>query len=136
MMSEYMLYIKPPTHVENATDFKIGICATNLTRNRLKSYQNAIGPTGLENFVYAWVGDKIDITEAETEIHKKFDDRIDSQEGGFKEWISNTTLQELLDFIEELKSEYFLKLNMVPNNLQPINMYNVHDFMDWLEKGG
>ena len=135
-MFEYMLYIKPPTHVENPTDFKVGICATNLTRNRLKSYQNAIGPTGLESFVNVWVGDKIDITEAETEIHKKFDDRIDSQEGGFKEWISNITIQELTDFVEELKNDYFLKLHDVPKELQPIHMHNVHIFDEWLKKGG
>jgi len=131
---DYILYIKPCPGVNNPQDFKVGIAALEHARKRLSVYQNAVGPVYEEKFIRVFVGTKDQIKFAEKMFMREFKDRIGSKEGGFSEWISNVTLEELLAFIEELRTDYFSKIVNVPEELEPLTMPMCEDLIEWVQK--
>ena len=131
---EYILYIKTCPGVKDPQDFKVGIAALELARKRLSVYQNAVGPVYEEKFMRVFVGTKDQIKFAEKMFMREFKDRIGSKEGGFSEWISNVTLEELLAFVEELRTDYFSKIVNVPKELEPLTMPMCEDLVEWVQK--
>ena len=132
---DYILYIKTCPGVKDPQDFKVGIAALELARKRLSVYQNAVGPVYEEKFIRVFVGTKDQIKFAEKMFMREFKDRIGSKEGGFSEWISNVTLEELLAFVEELRTEYFSKIVNVPEELEPLTMPMCESLVEWVQKG-
>ena len=131
---DYILYIKTCPGVKDPQDFKVGIAALELARKRLSVYQNAVGPVYEEKFIRVFVGTKDQIKFAEKMFMREFKDRIGSKEGGFSEWISNVTLEELLAFVEELRTDYFSKIVNVPDELEPLTMPMCEDLVEWVQK--
>lgn len=131
---DYILYIKTCPGVKDPQDFKVGIAALELARKRLSVYQNAVGPVYEEKFIRVFVGTKDQIKFAEKMFMREFKDRIGSKEGGFSEWISNVTLEELLAFVEELRTDYFSKIVNVPEELEPLTMPMCEDLVEWAQK--
>ena len=131
---DYILYIKTCPGVKDPQDFKVGIAALELARKRLSVYQNAMGPVYEEKFIRVFVGTKDQIKFAEKMFMREFKDRIGSKEGGFSEWISNVTLEELLAFVEELRTDYFSKIVNVPEELEPLTMPMCEDLVEWVQK--
>ena len=131
---DYILYIKTCPGVKDPQDFKVGIAALELARKRLSVYQNAMGPVYEEKFIRVFVGTKDQIKFAEKMFMREFKDRIGSKEGGFSEWISNVTLEELLAFVEELRTDYFSKIVNVPKELEPLTMPMCEDLVEWVQK--
>jgi len=131
---DYILYIKTCPGVKDPQDFKVGIAALELARKRLSVYQNAMGPVYEEKFIRVFVGTKDQIKFAEKMFMREFKDRIGSKEGGFSEWISNVTLEELLAFVEELRTDYFSKIVNVPEELEPLTMPMCEDLVEWAQK--
>ena len=132
---DYVLYIKTCPGVKDPQDFKVGIAALELARKRLSVYQNAMGPVYEEKFIRVFVGTKDQIKFAEKMFMREFKDRIRSKEGGFSEWISNVTLEELLAFVEELRTDYFSKIVNVLEELEPLTMPMCEDLIEWVQKG-
>ena len=132
-MRHYVLYIKKCPGVTDPQDFKIGVAALEHSRSRLATYQNAVGPVYTEQFEQIWVGDSVDVKEAEKKLKSQFRDRISSAEAGLSEWLCNTTQEEITDFIHELRTEYFIKLNDAPEELQPLTMPLCEDLQAWYE---
>lgn len=120
--------------MKDPQDFKVGIAALELARKRLSVYQNAVGPVYEEKFIRVFVGTKDQIKFAEKMFMREFKDRIGSKEGGFSEWISNVTLEELLAFVEELRTDYFSKIVNVPEELEPLTMPMCEDLEEWVQK--
>ena len=131
---DYILYIKTCPGVKDPQDFKVGIAALELARKRLSVYQNAMGPVYEEKFIRVFAGTKDQIKFAEKMFMREFKDRIGSKEGGFSEWISNVTLEELLAFVEELRTDYFSKIVNVPEELEPLTMPMCEDLVEWAQK--
>jgi hypothetical protein len=132
-MRPYTLYLRKCPGVKKPRDFKIGIAALDKVRTRLASYQQAVGPVYIEEFTDLWIGEDIDVKEAEKKIKQQFKHKIASAEAGLSEWISDVDKQDILDFIEELKSDYFIKLEEAPEEFVPLTMNNVQDFLEWFE---
>jgi hypothetical protein len=133
-MRPYTLYLRKCPGVKKPRDFKIGIAALDKVRTRLAAYQQAVGPVYTEEFTNLWIGEDIDVKEAEKKIKQQFKHKIASAEAGLSEWISNIDKQEILDFIEELKIDYFIKLEEAPREFVPLTMNNCHDFLEWFEE--
>lgn len=133
-MRPYILYLRKCPGIQNPRHFKIGIAALDKVRTRLAAYQNAVGPMYLEEFMYIWAGEDIDVKEAEKKIKLHFKDQILSAEAGLSEWICDIDKQEILDFIEELRTEHFIKLIDGPADLQPLNMNNCDELQDWWDE--
>jgi hypothetical protein len=133
-MRPYVLYLRQCPGVVTPKDFKIGVAALDKVRTRLASYQNAVGPVYVEQFTHIWIGEDIDVKEAEKKIKLEFRKNIDSNEAGLSEWICNINKQDILDFISILGSEYFIKLYNVEAEFQPLTMGNCLDFQQWFEE--
>ena len=133
-MRPYVLYLRKCPGVKNPRHFKIGIDALDKVRTRLAAYQNAVGPVYLEEFMHIWLGEDIDVKEAEKKIKLNFKDQISSAEAGLSEWICDIDKQEILDFIDELRTDYFIKLQDGPVELQPLTMNNCEDLQDWYDE--
>jgi hypothetical protein len=133
-MRPYVLYLRKCPGVKNPRHFKIGIAALDKVRTRLAAYQNAVGPVYLEEFMHIWLGEDIDVKEAEKKIKLNFKDQISSAEAGLSEWICDIDKQEILDFIDELRTDYFIKLQDGPVELQPLTMNNCEDLQDWYDE--
>lgn len=133
-MRPYTLYLRKCPGVKKPRDFKIGIAALDKVRTRLAAYQQAVGPVYTEEFTDLWIGEDIDVKEAEKKIKQQFKYKIASAEAGLSEWISDIDKQDILDFIEELKSDYFIKLEEAPKEFVPLTMNNVQDFLEWFEE--
>jgi hypothetical protein len=132
-MRHYVLYIKKCPGVDDPKDFKIGVAALEHARSRLATYQNAVGPVYTEQFERIWLGDSVDVKEAEKKIKSHFRHRIYSSEAGLSEWLCDTTFAEILFFIRELREEYFIKLIDAPEELQPLTMPLCEDLQAWYE---
>lgn len=133
-MRLYALYLRRCPGVIDPKDFKIGIAALDKIRTRIAAYQQAVGPVYTEEFIDLWIGEDIDVKESEKKIKQKFKYKIASAEAGLSEWICNIDRQEILNFVEELKTEYFIKLEEAPDEFVPLTMNNVQDFLEWLEE--
>jgi hypothetical protein len=133
-MRPYVLYLRKCPGVKNPRHFKIGIAALDKVRTRLAAYQNAVGPVYTEEFMHIWLGEDIDVKEAEKKIKLNFKSRISSAEAGLSEWICDIDKQEILDFIDELRTDYFIKLQDGPVELQPLTMNNCEDLQDWYDE--
>ncbi len=133
-MRPYVLYLRKCPGVKNPRHFKIGIAALDKVRTRLAAYQNAVGPVYTEEFMHIWLGEDIDVKEAEKKIKLNFNSRISSAEAGLSEWICDINKQEILDFIDELRTDYFIKLQDGPVELQPLTMNNCEDLQDWYDE--
>lgn len=133
-MRPYVLYLRKCPGVQDPRHFKIGIAALDKVRTRLASYQNAVGPVYLEEFMHIWVGEDIDVKEAEKKIKTNFKDKISSAEAGLSEWICDIDKKEILEFIDELREEYFIKLTDGPAELQPLSMNNCDELQEWYEE--
>jgi hypothetical protein len=77
------------------------------------------------------VGEDIDVKTAEKQFKSHFADRIASAEAGLSEWICDAKIEELLEFVQELKTEYFIKLHDVPGEFQPLTMPMVEALQHW-----
>lgn len=133
-MRPYALYLRKCPGIRNPRDFKVGIAAIDKIRTRLAAYQQAVGPVYTEEFIYLWIGEDIDVKEAEKKIKQQFKHKIASAEAGLSEWISNIDVVEILNFIEELKVEHFIKLETAPKQFVPLTMNNCEDFLEWFEE--
>lgn len=133
-MRPYALYLRKCPGIKNPRDFKVGIAAIDKIRTRLAAYQQAVGPVYTEEFIYLWIGEDIDVKEAEKKIKQQFKYKIASAEAGLSEWISNIDVVEILNFIEELKVEHFIKLEIAPKQFVPLTMNNCEDFLEWFEE--
>lgn len=133
-MRPYTLYLRKCPGVKKPRDFKIGIAALDKVRTRLAAYQQAVGPVYTEEFTNLWIGEDIDVKEAEKKIKQHFKHKIASAEAGLSEWISGIDKQEILDFVEELKTEHFIKLEEAPREFVPLTMNNCEDFLEWFEE--
>lgn len=130
-MRPYILYVRKCPGVKTPKDFKIGVAALDKVRTRLASYQNAVGPVYTEEFMHIWAGEDIDVKEAEKKIKLHFKNQISSAEAGLSEWICNIDKQSILDFVEELRTDYFIKLIDTPKELQPLTMPLCEDLQEW-----
>ena len=135
-MSNYVLYVKTCPGVANPEHFKIGIAGLDTVRNRLASYQNAVGPVWQEQFVRIFLGQRKHVKEAEAQVKFRFKDQISSAEAGFSEWISNVQLNDVLNVIQELREEYFIKLFDPPQEFQPLTMAKCSDLSEWWKGHG
>jgi len=133
-MRPYTLYLRKCPGVKKPRDFKIGIAALDKVRTRLAAYQQAVGPVYTEEFICLWIGEDIDVKEAEKKIKQQFKHKIASAEAGLSEWMSDIDKQEILDFIEELKTEHFIKIKEAPQEFVPLTMNNCEDFLEWFEE--
>ena len=131
-MRPYGLYIRKCPGVVDPKHFKIGIAALDKIRTRIAAYQQAVGPVHTEAFIDLWLGDDIDVREAEKKIKRKFSHKIASAEAGLSEWICDITKGELLEFIHELVYEHFIKLEVAPYEYMPLTMNNCEEFSTWL----
>ena len=132
-MKPYVLYFKQCPGVQTPRHFKIGITALATTRTRLATYQNAVGPVWEEKFIKIWIGDEDHIRQAEKWFKRKFKDTISSAEAGLSEWISDIELSELLEFIENLRNNYHVKFNDVPEQFQPLTMPLCEELAEWYD---
>lgn len=130
-MRYYILYLRKCPGVKTPRHFKIGIAALDKVRTRIASYQNAVGPVYLEEFMHFWIGEDIDVKEAEKKVKLNFKSKISSAEAGLSEWICEIDKQEILDYIEELKTEHFIKLEDSPVEFPSLTMNNCQDFNEW-----
>lgn len=132
-MRPYGLYLRKCPGVKKPRDFKIGIAALDKIRTRLAAYQQAVGPVYTEEFICLWIGEDIDVKEAEKKIKQHFKHKISSSEAGLSEWICDIDIKEILTFVEELKTEHFIKLEEAPKEFVPLTMNNCEDFLEWFE---
>ena len=130
-MRPYILYIKKCPGVESPRHFKIGVAALDRARTRIATYQNAVGPVWEEQFIMIWAGEDIDIKEAEKKVKLHFKEKISSAEAGLSEWICDVDMQEIVDFIHELRDDYFINLIDPPQELQPLTMPLCEDLLEW-----
>ena len=131
MIRDYILYFKKCPGVVDPKHFKVGIAQLITARSRLATYQNAVGPVWEESFIRVWLGDENQIRIAEARFKRYFKDKILSAEAGLSEWICEITLNELLEFIEELRNDYYLKFIDAPEELLPLTMPLCEDLAEW-----
>ena len=134
MIKHYILYFKTCPGVIDPKHFKVGIAQLTTARTRLATYQNAVGPVWEESFIRVWLGDENQIRLAEKQFKRHFKNKIQSAEAGLSEWICETTLEELLEYIEELRNEYFLKFIDAPGQFLPRTMPLCEDLEEWYEE--
>jgi hypothetical protein len=130
-MRNYVLYIRKCPGVTDPRHFKIGVAALDKVRVRLASYQNAVGPVWNEEFLRIWIGEDIDVKEAEKKVKYNFKHKISSAEAGLSEWICDIEMNTILDFVQELRDDYFIKLVDPPIEFQPLNMPLCEDLQEW-----
>ena len=130
-MKNYVLYIRKCPGVTDPRHFKIGIAALETVRTRLASYQQAVGPVWKEEFLRIWVGEDIDVKEAEKKVKYNFKHQISSAEAGFSEWICDIKMETILNFVQELRNDYFIKLVDPPIEFQPLSMPLCEDLQEW-----
>jgi len=133
MIKDYILYFKKCPGVQDPKHFKVGITQLLTARSRLATYQNAVGPVWEESFMRVWLGDENQIRIAEKQFKREFKDKISSAEAGLSEWICDITLSELLEFIEELRNEHYLKFIDAPQEFLPLTMPLCEDLSEWYE---
>jgi hypothetical protein len=131
MIKDYILYFKKCPGVTDPKHFKVGIAQLLTARSRLATYQNAVGPVWEESFMRVWVGDENQIRIAEKQFKRNFKDKISSAEAGLSEWICDITLDELLDYITELREDHFLKFIDAPQEFLPLTMPLCEDLAEW-----
>lgn len=133
MIKNYILYFKKCPGVQDPRHFKVGIAQLATARSRLATYQNAVGPVWEESFMQVWLGDENQIRLAEKAFKRFYKDKISSAEAGLSEWICDVTLDELLNFITELRDEHFLKFVDAPAEFLPLTMPLCEDLAEWYE---
>ena len=133
-MIDYLLYIKKCPGITDPNDFKIGIAGLDNARSRLASYQNTVGPVYQEQFDRVFLGQRVHVKEAESQIKYHFRDRIWSSEAGFSEWLCNTSQEEILNFIKELQTEYFIRIQECPQQFLPLTMDGCADLANWVRQ--
>lgn len=134
MIKDYILYLKKCPGVQDPRHFKVGIAQLSRTRTRLATYQNAVGPVWEETFIRVWIGDENQIRLAEKAFKREFKYKISSSEAGLSEWISDVTLKELLSFIDELRTEHFIKFIDAPEEFLPLTMPLCEDLEEWYQE--
>lgn len=135
VVKPYLLYIKACPGVFNPKDYKVGIADlfNGKARKRLATYQNAVGPVHEEKFIRVFVGDKLHVKSAERQFKRVYKKNIGSAEAGFSEWISNVTLEELVNFVAVLQTEYFIKIYNVPKEFEPLTMPMCEELEEWFK---
>ena len=135
MIKDYILYLKTCPGIKNPKHFKIGISQLSRARKHLSAYQNAVGPVWEESFLKVWIGDENHIRLAENYFKKReFKDRIASAEAGLSEWICDVNLTALLNYIDDLRSKYFLKFIDCPKEFLPLTMPLCENLQEWYLK--
>jgi hypothetical protein len=81
-----------------------------------------------------WIGDEIHMRRAEREFKLIFKDKILSKEAGFSEWVCDVSLQELVDFTEELRTDYAIKFIDVPSKFEPLTMDLCKELAEWYQR--
>ena len=132
-MKPYALYIKSAPGVEYPKNWKIGVAdlSNGKLRKRLATYQIAVGPEWDDKYTRLFVGDEKQIKLAEKEFKREYKEKIHSKEAGFSEWITDITLDELVQFVDELREDYAIKIFDVPQKFEPCYMANCEDVEDW-----
>jgi hypothetical protein len=133
-MKDYVLYIKKCPGVISPRHFKIGVAALEHNRSRLATYQNAVGPVWQESFMHVWLGDMNHIKEAEKKFKLFFKEKIQSAEAGLSEWICDFDIAELLNFIDELRNDYYIKFIDAPADYLPLTMPLCEELAEWYEQ--
>ncbi len=131
MIKHYILYFKKCPGVVDPRHFKVGIAQLSTARTRLASYQNAVGPVWEESFLRVWVGAENQIRLAEKSFKRNFKEKIQSAEAGLSEWICDISLEEMLEYIIELREEHFLKFVDAPEQFLPLTMPMCEDLEEW-----
>lgn len=134
MIKDYILYFKKCPGVVDPRHFKVGIAQLTTARSRLATYQNAVGPIWEESFMRVWLGDENQIRIAERQFKRYFKDNISSAEAGLSEWICDIALEDLLEFITELREEHFIKFIDAPAEFLPLTMPLCEDLADWYQE--
>lgn len=133
-VKDYILYFKTCPGITDPRHFKVGITQLISARSRLATYQNAVGPVWEESFLKVWIGDENQIRLAEKTFKRAFKNKISSAEAGLSEWICDITLQDLLEFITELREEHFIKFVDVPQEFIPLTMPLCEPLVKWYEE--
>lgn len=133
MIKDYILYFKKCPGVTEPRHFKVGIAQLATARSRLATYQNAVGPVWEESFMRVWIGDENQIRIAEKSFKRQYKDKIQSAEAGLSEWICDISLDELLEYITELREEHFLKFVDAPKEFLPLTMPLCEDLIEWYD---
>lgn len=133
MIKDYILYFKKCPGVQTPRHFKVGIAQLSKARTRLATYQNAVGPVWEESFMCVWIGDENHIRLAEKAFKRQFKEKIQSAEAGLSEWICDIDLNQLLEFITELKEDHYLKFIEAPVQYLPLTMPLCEDLADWYD---
>jgi hypothetical protein len=128
---DYVLYLRKCPGVETPRHFKVGITQLSSAHVRLATYQNSVGPVWHESFLRVWVGDELHIRRAESLFKRTFKDKILSKSAGLSEWICDISLQELVDFAEELRRAYSIKFIDVPTKFEPLSISMCEELVAW-----
>lgn len=104
-------------------DIKVGI--TSNPRMRLGVYQCAYSARSHRAcFDFVWEGPSAQIEKLEKELKLKYDWQIENDSLGESEWITDTTLEEIIDMVNELIKGW--RLHVAPLDFQfPIKQVDV-----------
>jgi hypothetical protein len=78
-----------------------------------------------------WLGDELHVRRAEKQFKSTYKDKIQSAEAGLSEWICDISLEELVAFAEELRTDYFIKFIDVPVEFEPLTMPMCEELAEW-----
>lgn len=116
-----------------ADDSKVGI--TEHPAVRLGVYQNSYSSRShMAQFDWAYYGEKSVIEKLERTVKKEFDWDIEKDGRGHSEWIWNHTSDMILEKVKDIIEGYHYKVQIVPNEYLPLNMDNLEDFLESLDK--
>jgi hypothetical protein len=111
-----------------APDCKIGI--TGSCWARLSGYQNSFSKkshTACFDMVY--VGPARAINLLEKVIKERYNWAIDNDVGGESEWISNHSVSEIEQIVDNLIDGYKFKIDKVDPKWLPLSKYNLAEFL-------
>jgi hypothetical protein len=118
-----------------APDTKSGINKVPNAEIRLGVYQNSFSSRSHKaQFDWAFYGDSGVIEKLEATIKKNFDWDIEKEGRGHSEWIWNHDSQMVKEKVEEIIEGYHYKVLPIPSNFFPVNLDNVAELQEWLDK--
>lgn len=116
-----------------APDSKAG--KTGHAEVRLGVYQNSYSSRShLAQFDYAYFGSKRAIDNLEKAIKQEFDWDIEQDGRGFSEWIWDHTGEQVAGKVDGIIQGYRFKVTKVPAEFLPLNINNLEQFKEWVDK--
>lgn len=126
-----LFYLRNPLDTPH---WKGGVSQLKNAYSRMGTYQNAFGPAYKETWKHIWIGAPRQIDKLEELFHQYWDKQIEDIDAGNSEWVSNVTEQEVIDSVERIREEYFLKVNDVPDEFKPFTMDKIEALKTWCEQ--